>query len=158
MSGRCSMEVHVHGRLPGYLYCNSESPRCTVLRNQLAAVFLKLGFEEEAAFSMMDAIMKAEPPAGEGMWNLGKKRSRVKPKLWIFESLIDRAYAYAVHIGQDLLPGCHYPDLHGLFRDTGVADTWRDHWISWLFPACNVTCIRSRFASGPSIAAGNKVQ
>jgi len=38
-----------------------------VLRNQLAAVFLKLGFEEEAAFSMMDAIMKAEPPAGEGM-------------------------------------------------------------------------------------------
>jgi hypothetical protein len=56
-----------NGRLPGYLYCNSESPRCTVLRNQLAAVFLKLGFEEEAAFSMMDAIMKAEPPAGEGM-------------------------------------------------------------------------------------------
>ena len=61
------MQVHVHGRLPGYLYCNSESPRCTVLRNQLAAVFLKLGFEEEAAFSMMDAIIKAEPPAGEGM-------------------------------------------------------------------------------------------
>ena len=29
------------------------------LRNQLAAVFLKLGFEEEAAFRMMDAIMQA---------------------------------------------------------------------------------------------------
>ncbi|CAK9022157.1 unnamed protein product [Durusdinium trenchii] len=48
--------------------------------NQLAAVFLKLGFEEEKAVHMMDAIMK------------------------------------------DLLPGCHHPDLHGLFRDTGVAD------------------------------------
>eukprot|EP00435_Cladocopium_sp_Y103_P031418 s1204_g7.t4 len=34
--------------------------------NQLAAVFLKLGFEEEAAFAMMDAIMKAEPAAVEG--------------------------------------------------------------------------------------------
>lgn len=33
--------------------------RSVELRNQLAAVFLKLGFEEEAAFRMMDAIMKA---------------------------------------------------------------------------------------------------
>eukprot|EP00913_Durusdinium_trenchii_P006586 g6188.t2 len=47
--------------------------------NQLAAVFLKLGFEEEKAVHMMDAIMK------------------------------------------DLLPGCHHPDLHGLFRDTGLS-------------------------------------
>ncbi|CAJ1331370.1 unnamed protein product, partial [Effrenium voratum] len=48
--------------------------------NQLAAVFLKLGFDNEMTFSMMDALM------------------------------------------QDLVPGCHDPDLHGLFRDTGVAD------------------------------------
>ena len=45
----------------------------------------------------------------------------------MFESSIDCAYAYGVHIGQDMLPGCHYPDLHGLFRDTGVADAWHDH-------------------------------
>ncbi|CAJ1423572.1 unnamed protein product [Effrenium voratum] len=47
--------------------------------NQLAAVFLKLGFDNDMTFSMMDALM------------------------------------------QDLVPGCHDPDLHGLFRDTGVA-------------------------------------
>eukprot|EP00931_Biecheleriopsis_adriatica_P073683 TRINITY_DN47922_c0_g1_i1.p1 TRINITY_DN47922_c0_g1~~TRINITY_DN47922_c0_g1_i1.p1 ORF type:complete len:896 (+),score=205.69 TRINITY_DN47922_c0_g1_i1:39-2726(+) len=48
--------------------------------NQLAAVLLKLGFEDETAFWMLDAML------------------------------------------EELLPGCHHPDLHGLFRDTAVSD------------------------------------
>ena len=30
---------------------------------------------------------------------------------------------------QELLPGCHHPDLHGLFRDTAVAEL-RMHLVS----------------------------
>eukprot|EP00930_Biecheleria_cincta_P043709 TRINITY_DN29998_c0_g1_i1.p1 TRINITY_DN29998_c0_g1~~TRINITY_DN29998_c0_g1_i1.p1 ORF type:complete len:906 (+),score=175.51 TRINITY_DN29998_c0_g1_i1:23-2740(+) len=48
--------------------------------NQLAAVILKLGFDDELSFWMLEAML------------------------------------------QDILPGCHHPDLHGLFRDTAVAD------------------------------------
>jgi len=48
--------------------------------NQVAAVFLKLGFEEETAFWMLEAVF------------------------------------------EDLVPACHAPDLHGLFRDTAAAD------------------------------------
>lgn len=48
--------------------------------NQVAAVFLKLGFEDESCFWMLARVL------------------------------------------EELIPGCHAPDLHGLFRDTAVAD------------------------------------
>lgn len=48
--------------------------------NQIAAVFLKLGFEEDDSFWMLVAVL------------------------------------------EDFLPGCHATDLHGLFRDTAVAE------------------------------------